>query len=232
MTDMSVANHMASQTTLQQEQGSGPVFTPEQQANLTPADVAALDPQRARDGMSEMHSIVFRQAEATVASRDRVLRGLVEPFLGALPDLVARHGVSDENLRQLLAEVLNVMVGLRMSLSDRALDLPGLHDSPPDDLPEEEKAEFIRGIAAALPVPNVKYVAGPSFTRRLEAIAEQGGIWIALGSKELIERHNAEDPVTLLNWLAEFRQYASKVSFKVKLEGHQIKMLQAFFRTN
>ena len=72
MTDMSVANHMASQTTLQQEQGSGPVFTPEQQANLTPADVAALDPQRARDGMSEMYSIVFRQAGATVAaSRDR-----------------------------------------------------------------------------------------------------------------------------------------------------------------
>ena len=65
MSDMSIADHIASPTTLQQEQGSGPVFTPEQQANLTPADVAALDPQRARDGMSEMYSIVFRQAGAT-----------------------------------------------------------------------------------------------------------------------------------------------------------------------
>ena len=52
------------------------------------------------------------------------------------------------------------------------------------------------------------------------------------GHHDQIEQWNAADPVALLNWLAEFRQYSTSVSFRIKIEGQQLKMLQAFFRAS
>ena len=52
-----------------------------------------------------------------------------------------------------------------------------------------------------------------------------------LADSDLVAELEAENPIGVLNAIAEIQQYAAAVTFKVKLDSQQLKMLQAFFRS-
>ena len=221
---MNTAEEQASLTTVAREE-VGTVFSPEELDRLTPSMITVLSPERVRDALSEAYSAVFSDSTSGRPTPSRVIQRILEPFFGAIPDLVAEHGHNDENLRRFLAEILNIMVGTQRAL-DRHLPMSALYDRNEDGQPLDEMSIMFHMMA-----PAVQLRIGQAFAARLTETARLGGIWVALASNEVMSEFNNTDPTSLLNWLMEFRQYASTCSFKVKLEGQQIKMLQAFFRS-
>ena len=210
------------QTTVARETTSSP-FTLAEYATLVPAQVIQLEPERVRDALSEAYSAVFSAASGRPnanAIRDR----LVYPFLFALPELVERHGTENESLRKALAEILNITVGCRLATNGALIfrQTYGLSGTE-EDIDDAEPVNLV--------IPNVRLMVGKTARAKLVELAARGGVWSMLSDTDALDKLNASDPVSLLNWIAEFRQYSSAVSFKVKLEGQQLKMLQAFFRS-
>lgn len=189
------------------------VFTHEQiDAGIDPEMVRVLRPEQARDGFGEAYSRIV--GTGTAVSRIAVAEKLVYPFLTALPDLVEAHGAHNEFLKRLLSEVMTVIIGLRRHRTGtirayRGLEMPTAHQ---------------------LCIVNAMVEVGPEDSGRLNQTARLGGVWVVLGDMGCVQPFSATDPVALLNWAVEFRQYASTVSFKVKMDNQQLKMLQAFFR--
>lgn len=209
------------------------VFSEDVFEKLTAGHVLALEStEQVRDALSESYTRVFSSKAKIRPSVDRIRDRLIAPFFGAIPELIQRFGRDDEHLRHLLAEVLNIVVGIR-NYQDRAIALESTYDrrvylndadgaAEVEDAPDRETVYF--------KCFDTKMIIGPSFKRALQDIARGGGVWAVLADEVVLPELNG-DPVSLLNWLAEFRQFASNCSFKVKLEGQQLKMLQAFFRT-
>jgi hypothetical protein len=181
--------------------------------------------ERVRDALSEGYSRIFGSKASIRPNADRIRDRLIQPFFAAIPELVEIHGRNDEHLHHFLAEVLNIVVGIR-NYQDRAIALPSTYNTAS----EGEDGE-IRSETVYFKCFDTKIVVGPTFKSALQDIARGGGVWAVLADEVVLSELNASDPVSLLNWLAEFRQFASNCSFKVKLEGQQLKMLQAFFRT-
>ena len=222
--DFSVPSDPPSMNTVSREETIA-VFSDAELAVLHPGMVVDLTPEEARDALSAQYSRVMSSKDSMRPNRDLVLGKIVWPFLGALPDIVERHGGEGETIKTFLAELTTIMVGLRLS-GLNCLDVTASYDDPD---PERDTPAWSRRI---FPVLNLDSRLGPTFLARLDAVAALGGVWSVLGSREQVEQWNAADPVALLNWLAEFRQYSSSVSFRIKIEGQQLKMLQAFFRAS
>lgn len=222
--DFSVPSDPPSMNTVSREETAA-VFSDAELSVLHPGMAAYLTPEQARDALSAQYSRVMGGKDALRPSRDSVRDRIVWPFLGALPDIVERHGGEGETIKTFLAELTTCMVGLRLS-GLNCLDIGASYDDPD---PERDVPAYERRI---FPVLNLDSRLGTSFVARLDAVAALGGVWSVLGNKDQIEQWNAADPVALLNWLAEFRQYSSSVSFRIKIEGQQLKMLQAFFRAS
>ncbi len=211
-----------SQTTVARETTSSP-FTLEEYATLIPTQVMQLEPERVRDALSEAYSAVFAAGSGRPNAnsiRDR----LVYPFLFALPALVEKHGAENESLRKALAEILNIAVGCRLA-TNGALVFRHTYGL------SETEEDIDDAMPVNLVIPNVRLMVGQTTKDEIAQLAARGGVWATLSDANALEALNASDPVSLLNWIAEFRQYSSTVSFKVKLEGQQLKMLQAFFRS-
>lgn len=201
------------------------VFSDAELSVLHPGMVADLTPEEARDALSAQYSRVMSGKDSMRPNRDNVLQQIVWPFLGALPDIVGNHGGEGETIKTFLAELTTCMVGLRLS-GLNCLDIGASYNDPD---PERDVPAYKRRI---FPVLNLDSRLGTLFVARLDAVASLGGVWCVLGHHDQIEQWNAADPVALLNWLAEFRQYSTSVSFRIKIEGQQLKMLQAFFRAS
>ena len=221
MTDMSEVQHMS---TVSREETAA-VFTDEELKVLHPGMVADLTPEEARDALSAQYSRVMSGKDSMRPNRDNVLQQIVWPFLGALPDIVERHGGEGETIKTFLAELITIMVGLKLA-GVSCLDFTASYDDPDE---ERESPSWTRRL---FPILNLDSRLGQTFIDRLDAVASLGGVWCVLGHHDQIEQWNAADPVALLNWLAEFRQYSTSVSFRIKIEGQQLKMLQAFFRAS
>ena len=202
------------------------VFTDEELKVLHPGMVADLTPEEARDALSAQYSRVMSGKDSMRPNRDNVLQQIVWPFLGALPDIVERHGGEGETIKTFLAELITIMVGLKLA-GDSCLDFTA--SCVDTGMMDRESPPWTRRL---FPILNLDSRLGQTFIDRLDAVASLGGVWCVLGHHDQIGQWNAADPVALLNWLAEFRQYSTSVSFRIKIEGQQLKMLQAFFRAS
>ena len=188
------------------------------------ADVAALTPQEARYALNAKYSAVMGDA-TTRPNRARLIELVIDPFLAALPDVVEGRE-DDENSRRLLAEIMAIVVGLRIADSS-AIRLPSTFD-PADP---ETLDETPTNVTVTLGVPSARFVVGPNYLERIDRLARRGGVWLMLAENKTLGEMEASDPVAVLNAIAEIQQYAAAVTFKVKLDSQQLKMLQAFFRS-
>lgn len=203
------------------------------------ADAASLTPQEARDALNAKYSAIMGATE-TRPSRIHLIEYVIDPFLAAIPDIVAGHE-DDENSRRLLAEIMAICVAMRMD--DRAvmkltstydpyvvMKLTNTYDpyvAPVDD----EEVEHPEPVIVTLPVSGAKISVGKTFLDRIRSLARRGGVWLMLADSDLVAELEAENPIGVLNAIAEIQQYAAAVTFKVKLDSQQLKMLQAFFRS-
>ena len=192
------------------------------------ADAASLTPQEARDALNAKYSAIMGATE-TRPSRIHLIKYVIDPFLAAIPDIVAGHE-DDENSRRLLTEIMAICVAMRMD-DDRAVmkltSTYGPYVAPVDD----EEVEHPEPVIVTLPVSGAKISVGKTFLDRIRSLARRGGVWLMLADSDLVAELEAENPIGVLNAIAEIQQYADAVTFKVKLDSQQLKMLQAFFRS-
>ena len=191
------------------------------------ADAASLTPQEARDALNAKYSAIMGATE-TRPSRIHLIEYVINPFLAAVPDIVAGHE-DDENSRRLLAEIMAICAAVRM-VDKAVMRLTSTYDpyvAPVDD----EEAEHPEPVIVTLPVSGAKISVGKTFLDRIRSLARRGGVWLMLADSDLVAELEAENPIGVLNAIAEIQQYAAAVTFKVKLDSQQLKMLQAFFRS-
>jgi hypothetical protein len=130
---------------------------------------------------------------------------------------------------RLLAEIMAICVAVRMA-DEAVMKLTSTYDpyvAPVDD----EEAEHPEPVIVTLPVSGARIRVGKTFLDRIRSLARRGGVWLMLADSDLVTELEAENPIGVLNAIAEIQQYAAAVTFKVKLDSQQLKMLQAFFRS-
>ena len=192
------------------------------------ADAAVLSPQEARDALNAKYSAVMGGAE-TRPTRTRLVELVVEPFFTALPDIVEGNE-DDENSRRLLAELMAICASIRM-VDNTVMRLSSTYDPAVQPTEEDPEPDQPTPESISLPVSGARFRVGANFLRRIRALARRGGVWLMLADAELIAELEADNPIGVLNAIAEIQQYAAAVTFKVKLDSQQLKMLQAFFRS-
>lgn len=207
------------------------IFTDDELNVLHSGMLETLTPEEARDVLSAQYGRVISGKVANQRPTRELLRRLVVlPFFVALPSIVAHDGNS-ETSKMLVAELITILVGLRRATGGNLVELQETYDARPDDLSNNE--DFVTSVRYTVFAANTELRIGPTLATAYRSICEAyPDSMVALADGEILQKRNAEDPVQLLNALAEFRQYATSVSFKIKLEGQQLKMLQAFFRAS
>lgn len=190
--------------------------------------IALLTPAEARECLGARYTEVLGDREVQ-PTRALLVTNVLEPFLRAIPDVVAgREGQEDS--RRLAVELL--CIGHGMSQADASHILLSRTEDPLDQDADPDAVRVPKR-KTTLRIPGINVIAGERFLARLgDLAARNGGVWLGFATDEVLAEVAAGNPVAIVNAVAEIHQYAANATFRVKLNTDQLNILQAFFRTS